>query len=242
MECIKCKNSGNEPVIYCDGCERSIHADCSGLNQSELKVMNLRSKRNLKFYCEECLLGVRLVPQLIKKIDDLQVELEDLKTQVKSMQAAAPNCNVSPNTQKLVPEEDIMNEMCERQKRLCNVMIFNMPEKGNEELDKEETRILIEQITKEDLPIVNCLRVGKKNKNGYRALKIVLSNAENATKIIKSDKSAIKGKKVFITVDLTAKQRANLQELRQEVERRSQKGEDVIIKYTNGVPRIVTKN
>lgn len=241
MECIKCRNSDNESMIQCDGCERSIHTDCSGLSQSELKVMNLRSKRSLKYYCEECLLGVRLVPKLIKKIEDVQKELDVLKNHVQSLQATDTN---SSNIQPITPENDVVNELYERQKRMCNVMIFNIPEKGNEELDKEETKALIKQITKEELPIVSCHRVGKKNKNGYRALKIVLPNADDANKIIKSDKNVIKGRKIFVAADLTPKQVTNLKLLRQEAERRTKEGEDVIIKYIKGVPNIVkvTKN
>ncbi|KAG5873467.1 hypothetical protein JTB14_007861 [Gonioctena quinquepunctata] len=82
MSCIKCNVANNEPSLNCDSCERIVHvnSDCSGLNASELKVKTLKGKRTLRFLCEECLMGVRLVPKLMKKIDDLQEEVNKLKT------------------------------------------------------------------------------------------------------------------------------------------------------------------
>ncbi|CAH2021131.1 unnamed protein product [Acanthoscelides obtectus] len=41
--------------------------------------MALKGKRLLKFYCDDCLLGIRLVPKLNQKVDNLIEELEKLK-------------------------------------------------------------------------------------------------------------------------------------------------------------------
>lgn len=72
---------------------------------------------------------------MIKKIDDLQTEPDVLKSYVQIVQTAAPNLNsiVSSNMKPTIPEEEIMIELYETQDRMCNVMIFNMSEKGNDE-------------------------------------------------------------------------------------------------------------
>lgn len=82
--------------------------------------MNLRAKRNLKYWYEECLLSVRLVLKLIKKIADLKVEQDVLKSYVQSLQIAAPNSNVSLNRKTTIPEDN-STETYERQQRMCNV-------------------------------------------------------------------------------------------------------------------------
>ncbi|KAG5874148.1 hypothetical protein JTB14_029458 [Gonioctena quinquepunctata] len=107
MSCIKCNVADNEPYLNCDSCERPVHVntECSGLNASELKVMGLNGKRTLRFLCEECLMGVRLVPKLMKKIDYLQEEINKLKALIQTVS----------NTS--LPEDDLINKLQERQER-----------------------------------------------------------------------------------------------------------------------------
>nr|CAI5817660.1 unnamed protein product [Callosobruchus analis] len=123
MECIKCRKSDPEPMLSCDGCERPIHHDCSNLSASELKIMALRSKRMLRFYCEDCLTGVKLVPTLIKNVDDLSKEVEKLK-----------NSPVPATTS--ADYEKLLREMEDRNTRKQNIIIYNFPETPN--LSKEE--------------------------------------------------------------------------------------------------------
>lgn len=54
--CVLCgKDVGSEEKSYnCDGCSRSLHVQCSGLTASELKCMELRGGRRLKFFCQNC--------------------------------------------------------------------------------------------------------------------------------------------------------------------------------------------
>lgn len=74
MDYVECKITNNDHFLNCDGCERYIHSksDCSGLNPAELEVLGPRGKRALKFYYEECQSGMRLIPKLIEKIEELK--------------------------------------------------------------------------------------------------------------------------------------------------------------------------
>lgn len=232
MECIKCKITDSESYINCDGCERAIHAQCSGLNATELKVMGLRGRRGLRFYCDDCALGVKLVPKLIKKIDDLQIEIETLKTQMRDIS----NKQVSVSAPTEINDE-VANEIIERQKRSNNVVIFNLPE-NNENSDIIKTQELFHTLTKQNLSIQKTFRTGKKNRNGHRALKVILTNSDDALKIIKSNKRILTGRNVYVSADLTQSQRLHLTTLRQEVSDRNGKGENLVIKYINGLPQI----
>lgn len=226
MECIKCKISNNESVVNCDSCERPIHIDCSGLNASELKVMSLRGKRLLRFHCEDCQVGVRLVPKLIKKIDEMFNEMENLKHQFKQTY-------VMPTSM----DENIINEMQERQKRQNNVMIFNLVESGSE--DPTIVNNIITELTSQSLETRNIKRIGKKNKNGWRAVRVEFSRAEDADKVIKAKKDTLKGKKIFVNADLTPHQTSKIKTIRKEIEERNSRGESVGMKFVNGTPTIV---
>lgn len=232
MECAKCNIKNNDPVLNCDSCNRSVHRDCSDLNASELKVMDLKGKRLLKFYCDDCLQGIKLIPKLLNKIDVMQKEIENLRSEIKNSPPPITHQGVTSN-------EAIINEICERQKRLNNVMIFNLPETNSVDKDKVEVREICKCLTKEDLEIVKITRFGKKNKNGFRALKISFSQSEDALKVIRAKKDIIKCRKIFIGPDLTPQQIQYKRDLEIELNERRKRGENgVFIKYVKGVPQL----
>lgn len=226
MKCIKCDISDTKPYIKCDGCERPVHSECSGLNASELKVMGLKGARSLKFFCDDCLIGLRMVPQLIKKVDELRQELNSLKRAI-------------PEKSPLVPEDTMLAEIQERQRREKNIMVFNLLEEDD---DVGKAKEIFRTLTKEDITVTKAIRVGKPNKNGIRALKVILDNSLDAGKVLRAKKSVLKGRKVYVSADLTTMQYGNLKKLIQEVENRKQNGENVVLKYIKGVPTIIEES
>ncbi|KAG5897247.1 hypothetical protein JTB14_013151 [Gonioctena quinquepunctata] len=82
--CTECKEKFNPNIrdeIKCDSCSRSFHYKCSGLGGSELKVMELKTKRKLQFFCDDCQQGLKILPTLLAKIEKLTSEVEALRTQ-----------------------------------------------------------------------------------------------------------------------------------------------------------------
>lgn len=226
MECIKCGVTDNKQHLKCDGCERPLHTECSGLNASELKVMGLKGTRTLKFYCEDCLAGVRLVPELINRLDALQRQFDAFKNQPAPVEI--------PNH---LPEESILAEVQERQKRMNNIMMFNLPETNDDMMKASEILRLL--VTNYEIGVAKVLRVGKANKNGIRALKITLNNANDVDQVVWAKKGILKGRNVYISADLTPMQNENLKQLKQEMETRKENGENVVIRFIKGVPKIV---
>lgn len=228
MSCIKCKVSDDEEKISCDGCNRHIHVACAGLNTHELKVMTLRGgKRTLKFYCDECLEGVRVIPKLLNKIDILEEKINMLSNQ-----------NVLDNN---LPNETLLvEEIMERQNRASNILIFNLTESNQDNTKAEE---ILSDLIQENVTITEYARIGKKNKKGIRALKIRLPKQSIATKIITAKKDRIKDKNIYISADLTKCQRTHLNKLKEELRTRRENGEDdIVIRYVKGTPKIVQKN
>lgn len=228
MLCLTCNldTKDSSAAINCDSCSRSLHTKCSGLTSSELRVMELKGKRSLKFFCSECQEGFLQVPKLIKIVSELQQEITKLKSSI-----TLSNSN-----------EDILNEMAERQKRATNIIIFNLPESSVPDHDYNEVSNIFKDITKEPVEIIKTTRIGKKNKNGARSLKITLQNAQSALNIIRN-RTKLKDKNIFINADLTPNQRMHFNNTRDELKRRLANGEkDLTIKYIQGVPKIIQKN
>nr|CAI5831905.1 unnamed protein product [Callosobruchus analis] len=126
--------------------------------------MSLKNKRTLKYFCEDCLAGVRAVPSLIKKIDEFQTQIEDLKLRLSS---PTPEQHL---TLTKVDEADIIMEMQEQQARKNNIMIFNLAE--TREPDSTVAKNIFRELTSQDMQIIATSRVGKKNKNDHQALKL----------------------------------------------------------------------
>lgn len=227
MSCLKCHVSNNAECIACDGCEREIHVTCAGLNAQELKVMTLRGgKRTLKFYCYECSEGIKIIPKLLKKLDEMEERLNTLSRQ-------------QPISENPSFNDKMAEELLERQKRSNNIVIFNLPVKED---DKRDAGKLLSDLANRNINILKSARVGKTNKNGFKALKVTLSNHDDVDNVLKA-KRTLKGKNIYINTDLTHLQRTNLNELKMEMESRKKNGEeDLIIKYVKGIPKLVKKN
>ncbi|CAH1109118.1 unnamed protein product [Psylliodes chrysocephalus] len=152
--------------------------------------MELREKRLLNFFCDDCQEGSKLlheIPDLIAKIDDLQEEI-------------------------MITKENTINEIHERQRRANNSIMFNVPEASRQKTDFDTVKEIVSEIF-QDLSIVKTIRVGKKNKNGNRLLKVALRNSDDALSIAKNKKKM--KKESFLEVDLTIVQIYNTKQLRE---------------------------
>lgn len=66
MQCETCKKA--EDIYNCDGCGKGLCKKCGNITSSEIKVLQLKNNRVMKFYCTECLKFESL--NLLQKIVD----------------------------------------------------------------------------------------------------------------------------------------------------------------------------
>lgn len=230
MACIKCKIVDNAPSFNCDACGVLTHRNCASLTSSELKVMDLRSSRVLKFYCPDCCEGMKMFPKILATIGKLQEEIEGLKKQFE-------------RTEKSPPDEEIINEIHNRQRKANNIIIHNLPEDNSgTQSELDNIKSIVKETVNEDLPIKKITRFGKKNKNGARSIKITFTSPDDALNVIKNRKKLKRSRKVYIEPDLTSGQIKQLKKLQDELRRRKNDGEDdLFIKYVKGIPEISKK-
>lgn len=239
MRCLVCQGDDDDPAGFmnCDSCSRSLHKDCSGLNSTELRVVDLKGKRLLKYYCEDCTNGFRQVPVLIKSIEELRAEVETLKLKLGSIAEPKPRGDSADMAINMT-----LNEIQDREKRACNVMLFNLKENSVAGRDTEDVRGVFSKIVADPVNIVNAVRVGKRNKNGIRALKVTLSGKDDALDIIRNRSKLSGDQKVYINADLTPLQREQFRNAEDELKRRLSNGEqNLAVKYVNGLPRVIKK-
>lgn len=226
--CHTCNSTLGDKVVSCDSCHIVMHPteDCTGLCASEIRATVIQ-KRTLFFFCSDCRLAFKNVPALLRQIEVLKSEIDSLKKEVSSLKEATK-----------VTDESVVAEMCERQKRASTIVLFNVSEDGQVD-DMRLAKDVVMDLVSEELVIKKVFRSGKKNKKGARALKIVFSNAADASKLLRAKRGVLKEKQIFISADLTRCQVEHLNNLKREVDERRSRGErDLGIKYNNGIPQI----
>lgn len=234
MECVTCKTKNGEPVLLCDSCQRSTHRECSGLSASELKVMDLKGRRFLKFYCEDCQNGIKLIPKLLIKIDKLEEEIKQLKRVGEESKALT------------LSEEDLIGEMMERQSRASNIIIYNVNEskkKSQQERNNEDINTVQEILENFDFDKgkIKSFRLGKFLPSKIRPIKAILPSPENVKQILKN-RELIKGPSVRIYLDQTIMQREYFKKIKNELQALIDSGDaNKTIKFINNKPTIVNK-
>lgn len=237
MRCFICNisDSNDDSFINCDSCSRALHKKCSGLNASELRVMDLKNKRTLKFHCDDCVNGLLMVPKLLKSIDELRMDVEKLKTDVINITASKDTSSVSPE----LTSDVFMNELQDRQKRINNLILFNME---NNNSDKKDVENLLETVAGRPVEVRSVERIGKPNKNNRKATKVVLADCKDVHMLTKN-RYKLKNTKVYLNLDLTKQQRNAELAVKNELAKRLEDGEkDLIIRYSQGKPTICSKN
>lgn len=230
--CDRCNKNGN--VLLCDSCKGGLCQQCSDLSASELRCMELK-KRKLIFLCQECENGFKQVPLLIKKINELEKQIIEIKETKHEAQM--------DEKEMVMNNEKMVTEIFERQKRASNVMMSNVKEQMGQthaernSKDKDVVKDVLKDIDV-DMSNVSVFRVGKFNPEKSRLLKIVFPNSSDALNILKN-KKLIKAEGVKIFSDQTKMQRAYFLSLKEKLKSINENGGNKTIKYINNLPTIV---
>lgn len=147
--------------------------------------------------------------------------------------------------------EEIISEIEERNKRMCNIMVFGVKEQDNsgspmEKIKKDKTFLteMIEMLSTEiSMDNIKPLRLGKYAQDKIRPIKIELTSEAQVNTIIRQGKKLKtnpKFKNIFVAPDRTPRQISYYKEVKNKLIERQQQGENCYIKYTNGIPKIVS--
>lgn len=244
MGCIRCntEESDQGSLMSCDSCLRTLHKKCSGLCSSEIKVMELKGRRRLKFYCDECMEGLLQVPKLIKIVEELKSEIATMREGAGADQRDLPPRQLSV----LGGDEDLVSEMMDRQSRLSNVIIAGVKEPSRntgaerKAEDSETVRGVLHN-TGLDTNNFRLFRLGRFSANKNRPIKVVLNSIESAKYVLKNrQKINIPGVRIF--GDQTKSQREYYKKVECQLQELVDAGDETkVIRYIHGRPTIVTR-
>lgn len=251
--CANCASAiAEKRSIACDSCKRNIHISCTGL-QADDRLTRTRA-RCIKIVCNACSDNIEqladlkagfaeMKTSLMNKIEALEKKFSEVSTNVTSILSQTADRKV---------KEDIIQETIERISRSCNVVMRGIPEHhGSLEERKQHDSARVDEvlaaIDSSAKPIA-VVRLGKTPTVGGgdsrpRPLKVVLPSRPSAVAILRNKNKLLDTqayRNVTLSDDRTPAQIKFLDELRAELQRRTDDGEpDLTIRYMKGVPEIV---
>lgn len=205
--------------------------------------------RKLLFLCNDCENGFKQIPLLIKKVNDLENQIQDIQTNKQNLISAGvqDNLNITANMETPIIST-ILHEVEQRTIRAKNLMIYNVKEsalKNIKDRIEEDKNLITESLGKTGLnttDILKIIRVGKKTDNKIRPIKVILRDSSLASQALKN-KNKLLPTDPKIGPDQTIMQRDQLKKVKEELTKRQQKGEkNLIIKFISGTPKIIQKN
>ena len=222
--------------MTCDICRKNVHHDCAGLSRLEVQCIRSNSGK-IHFYCNKSDI-VSTIIELKAEVDGLKKELIDLKNQRIEATDSDP--------QKKLSDDEIIAEVEERNRRANNLILFHLPESNENTGNLRKSDNLSRCINTvfphdkmDNVSILSCIRLGKYNADKIRPLKIIFGNFPQALGAVKSYKFT---NNLYLNRDLTPRQQNLSYLVRSEYKHRKQQGEvDIVLKYYNGIPKIVKK-
>lgn len=184
------------------------------------------------------------------KIDSLQTTSDNIERKIELLESEINNLKDSSPLSTLTSKshqnyEDIVHEVNERSIRSKNIVIIGIPEASmttdRRTYNNNEVAKIIKKIYDDCPDPLKVIRLGKFKPDRTRAIKVCFASKETATFLlrnkgnVKFDNNSIK-----IFSDQTPIQRKHLQNLKVELEKRINNGENnLAIKYVKGIPKII---
>lgn len=183
---------------------------------------------------------------ILLAISNLREENAILKNELSNLHSKITILESSSNVNCTLSSEEVINEAQNRLVKSKNIIVFNILELPNES-DNTSLSVAKEFMSDIalDLDIVQAKRIGNA-RSGGRPLLLKFNDA-NEPRLLLRNKSKLhsleKWKNVWVNADLTQYQQTQIKSLR-DILRQKRADDDFnsIIKYVNGVPKIVPKN
>jgi len=250
LSCKKVVND-DDKGLSCQKCSSWYHSQCLNITAAEYKVMH--KYENLMWFCTGCKSAVDdLISKMSVRMDKTDKCIENVSDKMDQVLEKLDDKCSRNVVKEIVDEvvegkidskiEEYMREKEDREKRKCNLMLFNVPESSDESIDQRiifdrgQAELILDRISEveEAALIENPKRMGKQG-NKARPLRVTLETPAIVTKYVKKGKDLKETgefnsdtefiKSVFISPDFTAQQRVERKKLVEELRERRGNGE-----------------
>lgn len=172
--------------------------------------------------------------ELKSEITQLQEEVAVLKSRVTENSEMAPPVDFHPS-------EEVFTELEDRQRRAKHLILYNVPESTkvtSDERKLDDLNMCRNLIDDNSVTINKCVRLGRNLiVNKQRPILIKAASSEIILQVLRAYKPR---NGIYMSRDLTPRQRNIAQSVRKEFYERKQRGEkNIALKFRNNLPFIV---
>lgn len=243
LTCACCNKSFETLLmIKCCICKKHFKNTCVDISSNELRIIT--ANKGWDWSCIRCREFGNEIKDLKAIILKLQEDIQILKVEKSESSAKITSENF----------EEIIEEVTERNKRKCNLVVFGITEPNstltNESRETSE-KTNVTEVLREIAPNINIdqikpVRIGRPAAGKVRPIRVTLNNEEEVITIVRKAinlKNTRFDKKVFVSADLTPRQQQYLRNVRRQLKERRDAGENNLkLKYINGIPKIISVN
>lgn len=244
MSICSCCNKTVEDnrTIKCTVCDKLYNIECVGVSATDGR--KFRTNPCYNYNCNSCAELGNTLGSLMKAIAALQDEIKLLKNSLRDSPPQTSNVSA-------LDMERIIQEIADREKRKCNIIIFGYKETAGESSEQNQLDQKMVQDVFSTLGIdggdMKLLRLGKfdpTKEDSCRPVRVTLPSESVVLDTLRSSstlKLSPSFTKLFVARDKTPMQLKIHNDARLELNRRLDSGEtDLKIRYSNGIPTIVS--
>ena len=164
------------------------------------------------------------ISDLTTKINQLVSNNNQMRSQIEDMKATmhTESTNQTPTAPGMTNSLDIVDEMADRDRRRCNLVVYNFGESDDRKKDIESFQGLCKDVFKLDVKITKAVRLGPKIPNKQRPLLLTLENIDDKNYLL-SHSHFLRKSEIYIAPDRTKLERAKHKKLVEELKERRSK-------------------
>lgn len=239
--CTCCSRSYDSlSMLKCGVCKKPFKNTCVDISSSEVRMLN--ANKGCEWSCVNC----RSISGDIKELKSLILQMQN------DLQALRSERPPDKHSLSDTDYEELIAELDDRNKRKCNLMLYNVPEQDQSHSvaicaahDRRKVSEIINALSPElDVENTKISRLGRFDDSKNRPIKVTLENEVHVNMIIRKAKflkSHNLYKTISMSLDRTKRQMQYYKKVREELSEKINAGEtNCKIKYINGVPKIVS--
>lgn len=235
--CAKCDGviHDNVKALQCEFCAAWVCLVCTGMPEPVYDAIMDNDVPNFIWTCDSCMNAVPTIRNLSKMLQSVKEEQHVSREQVEKLNIRVERLEESIDDK----VQSAIDEYRAREARKTNVIIHNIPESECEEAAdrKKEDSEAIEDLIKNGLDLGHVkmeavVRLGKKVEGKARLTKVQLDTVKSKREMLNNAKklrNTASWSRIYITPDLSPKEREENRKLREELKKRTADGEEGLV-------------
>ena len=256
--CLPCADLSNEAYKIANEWQHTLHFYCKHCFPKVYNlIINYKSSPNVSESLEDLNNKIEsLSQQLSQQLQDIPKISSLLNKTYSEVSRTTPHAptsttgtpkNPTPTINKQIEAVNIIDEFTEREKRKNNIVLSNIPEPVGENRearsanDLQTVKSIIDEYKIQGVNILKTVRLGKYNPQSTRGRLVLAELADNSVKgrllstASRKRQTSQLWNNVYISPDLTPQQRLEGKQLRDELKRRRENGEQNLIIRNNKI-------